>query len=91
MADVTSTSGWPKMLNIGSVNMWIYRITDVDDAETLDTKLGTNIIDYWVSWNGNPGTQASAGGHSTRSNGVITFYPSSDNLDASVFVIAHQG
>lgn len=91
MAAVTSTAGWPKMFNIGSVNLWIFRITDVDDTETLATGLGTNIIDYWVNWSGNPTTQGSAGGDSTLSAGTITFYPGEDNLDASVFVLATQG
>lgn len=91
MAAVTLTSGYPKMFNLGNVNLYIFQITDVDDTETLVTGLGTNIIDYWVNWSGNPATQTDAGGNSTRSGGTITFYPGVDNLDASVFVLATQG
>lgn len=90
MASVTITSGYPKKESLGSVTLFIWRITDVDDAETLATGLGTSIVDFWVSWTGNPSTQASAGGHASESSGTITFYPSSDNLGATVFVIAKQ-
>lgn len=90
MAAATITSGYPKNENLGSVNLYIWRITDVDDAETLATGLGTRIVDFWVSWTGNPSSQTSAGGHATESAGTITFYPSSDALGASVFVIAKQ-
>lgn len=90
MAAVTTTSGYPKVENLGSVQLYIWRITDVDDTETLATGLGNRIVDFWVSWTGNPGTQTSAGGHATESAGTITFYPSSDDLGATVFVIAKQ-
>ena len=89
MADVTLTSGYPKVIGpIGGASLYLYRITDVDDTETLDTGLGTRVIDHWVRWTGNPGTQTDAGGDSTESAGTITFYPGVDNLDASVFVLA---
>lgn len=88
MASVTKTSGYPKTFSMGSNTLYLWRITDVDDGETLATGLGSRIVDYWVNWTGNPGTQASAGGHSANSAGTITFYPSSDNLGASVFVMA---
>jgi len=88
MAAVTVTSGWPKVYSMGNEALYIWRITDVDDAETLATGLGTRYISHTVSWIGNPGTQTSGGGHSSFSSGTITFYPSSDNLDAEVWVLA---
>ena len=88
MADVTVTSGYPQVFNMGEKALYLWRLTDVDDAETLDTNLGTRIIDYWVNWTGNPTTQTSGGGNSARSGETITFYPGEDNLGASVFVLA---
>lgn len=88
MAAVTTTSGYPKVFSIGDKFLYVWQITDIDDAETLATGLGTRIIDYWVNWTGNPGTQTAGGGHSALSSGTITFYPGEDNLGASVFVMA---
>ena len=89
MAAVTLTSGYPKSINMGGATLFIWRITDVDDTETLATGLGTSIIDFWVSWTGNPATQTSGGGHAVLSSGTITFYPGEDDLGATVFVIAN--
>ena len=88
MAAVTVTTGYPRSYSVGDLTMFVWQLTDVDDAETLATGLGTNIVDYWVSWTGNPSTQTSGGGHSALSSGTITFYPGEDNLGASVFVLA---
>lgn len=89
MADVTLTSGYPKLLGtIGSYSLYLYRITDVDDTETLDTGLGSRIVDFWVRQDGNPSTQTSAGISASESSGTITFYPGEDNLGASVLVLA---
>lgn len=88
MASVTLTSGYPKVLSMGDKFLYIWQITDVDDTETLATGLGTRIIDFWVSWTGNPATQTSGGGHAALSSGTITFYPGENDLGATVFVIA---
>ncbi len=89
MAAVTITSGYPKILGqLGMNTVYLWRLTDVDDTETLATGLGARIVSYMVNYTGNPGTQASAGGHSVESSGTITFYPSSDDLGADVIVIA---
>ena len=90
MADVTLTSGYPKIESMGSKMLHIWRITDVDDTETLVTGLGDSLSEFWVNWTGNPGTQASAGGHATESSGTITFFPSSDNLGATVFATSDK-
>jgi hypothetical protein len=87
MAEVTVTSGYPKRESMGSRTLLIWKATDVDDTETLTTNLGSKIVAHWVEWTGNPGTQTSAGGHSTESGGLITLYPSSDDLGATVFVL----
>lgn len=88
MAAVTVTSGYPKTQSMGSLTLYIWRLTDIADTETLATGLGTSIVSHLVSWTGNPGTQASGGGHTALSAGTITFYPSSDNLGADVWVVA---
>jgi hypothetical protein len=89
MADVTLTTGWPKMIaTLGQLSLYLYKVTDIDDGETLDTDLGGRILSHWVNWIGNPGTQAAGGGHSVNSSGTITFYPSTDSLDGEVYVLA---
>ena len=88
MAAVTVTSGYPVVHSLGDKTLYIWRLTDIDDTETLATGLGTRIISHLVSWTGNPGTQTSGGGHSALSSGTITFYPSTDNLGADVWVLA---
>lgn len=88
MASVTVTSGWPQVFSVGDKALYIWRLTDVDDAETLATGLGTRIISYVVSWTGNPATQTSGGGSSELSSGTITFHPSEDDLGADVWVLA---
>jgi hypothetical protein len=85
---VTVTSGYPKTENIGSKMVYIWRITDVDDGELLATGLSRRFQEHWVSWTGNPSTQASAGGHTAVTDDEIQFFPSSDNLGATVFVTA---
>ena len=88
MAAITVTSGYPIIENAGSLTLYVWRATDIDDGETLATGLGTRIVSHQVSWTGNPGTQTSAGGHTALSSGTITFYPSSDDLGADIWVLA---
>ena len=88
MASVTITTGYPKSHSIGDLTLFIWQLTDVDDAETLATGLGTNIVDFWVSWTGNPATQTSGGGHAANSSGTMTFYPGENDLGATLFVLA---
>jgi hypothetical protein len=87
----TVTASYPKKETFGSKNLYIWRITDIDDAETVDTGLGSRLREYWITWTGNPGTQASASGHSTESGGTITFYPGTDALGATLFVMGDAG
>lgn len=88
MADVTLTSGYPIQVGpIGANTLVLYKVTDIDDGETLATGLGTRILSHWVNWIGNPGTQAAAGGHSSNASGTITFYPGTDSLDGEVYVL----
>lgn len=85
----TVTSGYPKTESFGSKVVKIWRLTDIDDAETLATGLGDRVFDHWVNWTGNPGTQAAAGGHSIESSGTITFHPGTDALGATVYVLVN--
>lgn len=89
MAAVTVTSGYPKVFSAGTTALYIWRVSSVDDADTLDTGLGTRVIDAWVSFTGNPTTQTSGGGNITLTSGdTITFYPSENSNTATVFVLA---
>jgi len=84
------TSGYPKMLSAGNYNIYLWKVTDIDDAETLTTNLGTRAISHFVTWIGDTTTPAESSGHSTMSSaGLITFYPAEDALDAHVMVIAN--
>jgi hypothetical protein len=42
---------------------------------------------FWCQGLGNPGTQAAAGVHATESAGTYTFYPGTDSLDMTLFVL----
>lgn len=86
MAAVTVTTGYPKVESRGSNLAYIWKVTSVDDGDTLATGLSGRIKNWEVEWTGNPTTQASAGGHSAESAGTITFYPSEDALGATVTV-----
>jgi len=90
MAEVTVTTNYPIVTNMGARTLFIWRLTDVDDAETLTTNLGTRIISHMVNWTGNPGTQTSGGGHTVlaATTGIITFYPGENDLGADVWVMA---
>ena len=89
MAAATITSGYPKILGqIGMNTVYLWRLTSLDDTDTLATGLGARIVSFMVNYTGNPGTQAAAGGHSVESAGTITFYPGTDALGADVIVIA---
>lgn len=89
MAAVTVTSGYPKVYSLGDKALYIWRVSSVDDTDTLDTGLGTRVIDVWASFTGNASTQASAGGNITlTSDDLVTFYPGEDGNTATVFVIA---
>ena len=87
MASVTITTGYPKTQSMGSLTLYMWRITDVDDTETLATGLSSNVVSHLVSWTG-ASTAPSGGGHSVLSSGTITFYPAADNLGADVWVAA---
>lgn len=84
---VTVTSGYPLRSSAGSRILHTWRVTDVDDAETLVTGIGGTIFDHWIHWADATDTQTQGGGHSVLSGGTITFYPSQDSLSASVFVL----
>ena len=90
MTEATITSPYP--IKIGSLGMYsvlLWKHSDVDDTETITTGLGTRIAGVWVSWIGNPSSQTSGGGHFDYSatTGIITLYPSSDNLSAETYVL----
>jgi hypothetical protein len=88
MADVTVTSGYPiKLGSIGMYTLLLWKLTDVDDTETLSTGLGTRIISFWVTAQTNPSTQGSAGCNVVNSSGTLTFYPGEDNEAVDVFVL----
>lgn len=74
--------------SLGSLTLLMFTFTSVLDADTFASGLGTNVVNYWASGQGNPGTQASAGFNVTNSSGTFTFYPGEDSLAATLFVLA---
>ena len=88
MAAVSVTSGYPKVFSLGDKALYIWRITSVDDADTLATGISTRIIDYMVTFTANPSTQTSGGGNAAISGATLTFYPSENSSTANVWVIA---
>ena len=88
MAAVSVTSGWPKVFSVGDKFLYIWRITSVDDTDTLATGLSTRIISWAVTFTANPSTQTSGGGNAAQSSGTITFYPSENSSTADVWVLA---
>lgn len=88
MAAVTVTSGYPvKVGSIGAYTLLLWKLTDVDDTETLATGLGTRILAVWGSVQTDASTQGSAGCNIVNSSGTLTFYPGEDNVSMDVFVL----
>lgn len=88
MAAVAVTSGYPKVYSLGDKFLYIWRLTSVDDTDTLASGLGTRIIDWMCTFTANPATQASGGGNVANSAGTFTFYPSEDSSTANLWVVA---
>jgi hypothetical protein len=63
----------------------IFKFTTVVDGDTFTGPASPKA--FWVFSNGNPGTQAAAGMCATESAGTYTFYPGTDSLDATLFVL----
>lgn len=89
MADVTITSGYPMTIGtLGQNTVYLWKLTDIDDGETLATGLGTRLLAFFVQPQTDPSTNTSAGINAVNSSGTITFYPGVDNMAADVLVIA---
>ena len=63
----------------------IFKFTTVMDGDTFVGPPSPKA--FWVTGIGNPGTQAAAGVHATESSGTYTFYPGTDSLEATLFVV----
>ena len=88
MAAVTVTSGYPvKVGSIGAYTLLLWKLTDVDDTETLATGLGTRILAFWGQVETDASTQGSAGCNIVNSSGTLTFYPGEDNVAMDLFVL----
>lgn len=88
MAAVAVTSGYPKVFSLGDKTLYIWRLTSVDDTDTLASGLGTRIVDYMCTFTANPSTQASGGGNVALSGATFTFYPSENSSTANLWVLA---
>lgn len=62
-----------------------YKFTTVVDGDTFTGPASPKA--FWVQGVGNPGTQAAAGVHATESDGTYTFYPGTDSLNMTLFVV----
>lgn len=63
----------------------IFKFTTVVDADTFVGPPSPKA--FWAAGIGNPGTQAAAGVHATESAGTYTFYPGTDSLEVTLFVV----
>lgn len=63
----------------------IFKFTTVVDGDTFNGP--ENPKAFWAVMTGNPGTQAAAGSAVTESSGTYTFYPGTDSLTMTLFVI----
>lgn len=63
----------------------IFKFTTVVDGDTFVGPASPKA--FWMAGVGNPGTQAAAGVHATESAGTYTFYPGTDSLDMTLFVV----
>lgn len=86
MAEKTPDSR--KVNNMGSMTLLElrYTSTNLDDADTYTSGI-TGIVNHWFGATNNPGTQASAGVHVSRSGGTFTFFPGEDNATGTLFVL----
>lgn len=73
--------------SVGSLTILVFTFTSVNNGDTFDSGLGTNI---WHSWaqSGSQTTQASAGINFSRVLGVYTLKPGEDGNSAGLFVLA---
>jgi len=62
-----------------------YEFSSIDDGDTFAGPKSPKA--FWASVNGNPGTQASAGAAVAESSGTYTFYPGTDSLAGTLFVL----
>lgn len=67
----------------GIVN--VFKFETVVDGDTFVGPASPKA--FWCFGVGNPGTQAAAGVHATESSGTYTFYPGTDSLDMTLFVL----
>jgi hypothetical protein len=63
----------------------VFKFSTVVDGDTFTGPASPK--GFWCFGVGNPGTQAAAGVHATESDGTYTFYPGTDSLDMTLFVI----
>lgn len=85
----TVTSGYPKTIGtIGPNTLYLWKATDVDDGETIETGLGARVLAFWAQAQTDPSTNTSAGVNAVNSSGTITFYPGVDNMAIDLLVLA---
>lgn len=63
----------------------VFKFETVVDGDTFTGPASPKA--FWCFGVGNPGTQASAGVHATESDGTYTFYPGTDSLNMTLFVL----
>jgi hypothetical protein len=62
-----------------------FKFTTVVDGDTFTGPEAPK--GFWCQGDGNPGTQAAAGVHATESGGTYTFYPGTDSLNMTLFIL----
>lgn len=72
MAAATVTSGYPLRESVGSLTLFIWKLSACADTNTLATGLGVNLIGAWANSEGDE-TAGEEGVNVVNSSGTLTF------------------
>jgi hypothetical protein len=73
--------------NAGSKTLLVASFTDIDDADTWASGLGSKVWRWWFQRTDDPTTQAAAGVAVANSSGTFSFYPAEDNAAGDLFIL----
>ena len=74
----------------GSLKLLMFTFSSVDDDDTFASGLGGDIVTFWYQVTADPTTNTSAGCNVANSSGTFTFYPATDSLTGTLFVLARN-
>lgn len=75
-----------RQVSAGDLSLKIAKFSSIDDADTYDSGLGSNVVAYYYQVTADPTTNTSAGCNVAESSGTFTFYPGVDSLTGTLFI-----